>query len=984
VAGQNKQRPTLDDLHENTYRDAQRGSAPVHEDPEHNAGGTLKFGWIKGVFMRCLLNIWGVMLFLRVSWMVGQCGLLQAVAVVCVANVVTTITSLSMSAIASNGQISGGGVYYMISRSLGPQFGGAIGIMFTLANSIAVAVYIIGFKDSLADFMTEFFGFESIVDVLNDTRIIGVVTLLIIMVIAVVGMALVTMVQMGLLVLLIIAQICFVCGAIIGPMSTLEQAQGFIGFNGELFMNNLWSDYMASPGSSTPHSFFSVFAIFFPAVTGIVAGANLSGDLKDPASAIPKGTLLAIFTTFCTYIAYPFFLASTMVRHATGDEAALAAFKQSPGFLNGSLSILDAPTFGLENCPPGGCEFGSINNFQVLALISPTAYGGVIIYFGCFAATISSAIASLVGAPRVLQALAKDKLYPYTSNFAKTWGRNKDPINGYVLTFSLAFVCIMVGDLNVVSTVLSNFFLASYFLINLSSFHASLMQLPSHRPAFRYYNKWLSLFGAGCCLLVMFAIDYKTALITAVCMGGLYLYVTYRNPTANWGSSVQAQVYTNALKNMQELVSVGDHVKLYRINAVAFVGNPYYRPSLVHFAKSLTGSTSLLILTGYSKELSYKQREGQIRRCNTWMKNNGVKAFYQPIEADNLNMASKFIFQNAGLGSLTPNTCIVGFKNDWATCGAEELANYFQLIHNAFDNQLAMVVLRMGAGLDYSTVIAAEDAPAPAPAPPQPLEAALQDPNPEAPDAAADEHTGSEGSSPPGTPKPGGEAAPMADGKRKRRSSVSSLYHGPGGQKLGKDVLNELTFFQRKQKKGSIDVWWLYDDGGLTLLLPYILSTRSQYGDCSLRILTLANRKAELDAEQRNMAKLLSKFRIQFSDLVTVPEAMKKPRKETKAEFDKMLRPHVVGDDAEPRPANSVSESELVGQELKTDRHLRVRELLVENSSDANLVIMTLPMPRKTQVPAALFMAWIDFISNQMPPFVFIRGNQESVLTFYS
>merc|ERR1711892_697077 len=104
--------------------------------------GAIKFGWVEGVFMRCLLNIWGVMLFLRLTWVIGQAGIVQGLLLMTIANVVTTITTLSMSAVCTNGQIKGGGVYYMISRSLGPEFGGAIGPMFTLANSIAVAMYV--------------------------------------------------------------------------------------------------------------------------------------------------------------------------------------------------------------------------------------------------------------------------------------------------------------------------------------------------------------------------------------------------------------------------------------------------------------------------------------------------------------------------------------------------------------------------------------------------------------------------------------------------------------------------------------------------------------------------------------------------------------------------------------------------------------------------------------------------------------------------
>merc|ERR1711892_568766 len=145
--------------------------------------GAIKFGWVEGVFMRCLLNIWGVMLFLRLTWVIGQAGIVQGLLLMTIANVVTTITTLSMSAVCTNGQIKGGGVYYMISRSLGPEFGGAIGLMFTLANSIAVAMYVIGFCESLLDMLNFYVeDFQGITGTspsqkMNDVRIIGLITL---------------------------------------------------------------------------------------------------------------------------------------------------------------------------------------------------------------------------------------------------------------------------------------------------------------------------------------------------------------------------------------------------------------------------------------------------------------------------------------------------------------------------------------------------------------------------------------------------------------------------------------------------------------------------------------------------------------------------------------------------------------------------------------------------------------------------------------
>ena len=171
---------------------------------------SIKLTWKEGVLMPCLLNIWGVMLFLRLTWVIGQAGILQGLALMTIANVVTFLTAISMSAVCTNGQIKGGGVYYMISRSLGPEFGGAIGLMFTLANSIAVAMYVIGFCESLLDMLNELHGgqFAGIVDNgMNDVRIIGCVTVFILLIIAVVGMEWITRVQTVLLLLLICSQV---------------------------------------------------------------------------------------------------------------------------------------------------------------------------------------------------------------------------------------------------------------------------------------------------------------------------------------------------------------------------------------------------------------------------------------------------------------------------------------------------------------------------------------------------------------------------------------------------------------------------------------------------------------------------------------------------------------------------------------------------------------------------------------------------------
>nr|XP_027239552.1 bumetanide-sensitive sodium-(potassium)-chloride cotransporter-like [Penaeus vannamei] len=840
-------RPTLDDLHNNTFREQQQSTGA---DPEaqatHLRGKVIKFGWIEGVLMRCLLNIWGVMLFLRVSWMVGQAGLVYSILIVVMANIVTTVTTLSMSAVATNGRIKGGGVYYMISRSLGPEFGGSIGLMFTLANSIAAATYIIGFCDSLKDLLKYYFNNAQIVDGgLNDTRIVGTITLVAVLALAIVGMDWVTRVQMGLLFLLIGSQIDFVIGFFMGPLTDLERSQGFVGLTSGVFAQNVASDFRLSDG--VQYGFFGVFGVFFPAVTGIVAGANLSGDLKDPGSAIPKGTLLAIGITFVTYIVYPFMLAGSVIRDASGNH----------------------------------------------------------VVYVC------------------------DKLF--------------------VLLF------LFLG----------------------------------------YYNSWVSLVGGILCLMVMFLIDWITAFITFIIIIALYLFVAYRKPDVNWGSSTQAQTYVSALKSTLDLITVEEHVKNYRPQLLVLSGAPGTRPPLLDFAHTITKNISLLacghVIQGPQTQ---RVRNSLSRRAYNWLSRHKIRAFYSIVEANNLEEGSRNLFQLVGLGKLRPNIVLLGYKSNWAKCDRLELRSYFNTLHEALDMYYGVAILRVPQGLDYSQVVEDEDTPV------------VMNGNETTGAAVAEEikrnqsagqlsqdGTGSEASTPPGSPQAerAGTAAvtsePSGVEALKRRASLANLYRGPGGVELGKDVLNNITTFRRKQKKGTIDVWWLYDDGGLTLLLPYILTTRSQWSNCNLRVFALANRKDELDMEQRSMANLLAKFRIDYSDVIVIPDVAKKAAESSRMEFDQLIEDFKAKSNVEIDKENEgvvISEAELLGQREKTNRHVRLRELLLENSRDASLVVMTLPMPRKNSVSAPLYMAWLETLTRDMPPFLLIRGNQTSVLTFYS
>ncbi|KAL5275699.1 SLC12A1 family protein [Megaselia abdita] len=678
-------RPTLDELHNATLTNKLQRSHSLSrgQDPEAGAisNGMLKFGWIKGVLVRCLLNIWGVMLFLRLSWVVGEAGIIEGFVLILTTTAVTTITALSMSAISTNGVIKGGGTYYMISRSLGPEFGGSIGLIFSLANAVACAMYVVGFCESMNDLLVSF-GVSIIDNNTQDVRIIGSITILILLVIVVVGMEWEAKAQIGLLIILLLAIVDFMIGTLIGPKSDEEKARGFVGYNSTIFMQNMNADYRYQKGEQ--HDFFSVFAIFFPAATGILAGANISGDLKDPQKSIPKGTILAIVITTGTYLVMVLMAGATVARDATGNVTQLVDW-----------SFLD--------CNSTLCEYGLQNSFQVIELVSGF---GPLIYAGCFAATLSSALASLVSAPKVFQALCKDELYPKIIWFAKGYGKNNEPVRGYVLTFFIAIAFILVGELNLIAPLISNFFLAAYMLINFSTFHASLAKPVGWRPTFKYYNMWLSLVGSVLCVAVMFLISWVTALITFSAVLALYLIVAYRKPDVNWGSTTQAQTYKNALMSVQQLNNVEEHVKNFRPQILVLSGLPNSRPTLVDFAYMLTKNLSLLVCAHVSRgTVSQRYRNYLNDKATSWFRKHKVKGFYSIIDGEDFECGARALMQAAGVGKLKPNIVLLGYKADWQSCERKDLNQYFNIMHKALDMYMAVAILRVDKGLDYSMIL---------------------------------------------------------------------------------------------------------------------------------------------------------------------------------------------------------------------------------------------------------------------------------------
>uniref|UniRef100_A0A8C2TNH3 Solute carrier family 12 member 3 n=1 Tax=Coturnix japonica TaxID=93934 RepID=A0A8C2TNH3_COTJA len=943
-------RPSLAELHdeldkepfEDGYANGEEGTpagdAAATYTPDSK--GIVKFGWIKGVLVRCMLNIWGVMLFIRLSWIVGQAGIGLSVVVIAMATVVTTITGLSTSAIATNGFVRGGGAYYLISRSLGPEFGGAIGLIFAFANAVAVAMYVVGFAETVVELLKE--NGTLMIDEMNDIRIIGAITVVILLGISVAGMEWEAKAQIVLLVILILAIGDFVIGTFI-PLDS-KKAKGFFGYKAEIFMENFGPDFR------NEETFFSVFAIFFPAATGILAGANISGDLADPQSAIPKGTLLAILITTLVYMGIAVSVGSCVVRDATGNINNTIITE-----LTNCTTAACKLNYDFSSCQTE-CHYGLMNNFQVMSMVSGFA---PLISAGIFSATLSSALASLVSAPKIFQALCKDNIYPGFQMFAKGYGKNNEPLRGYLLTFLIALGFILIG----------------------------------WRPAFKYYNMWISLVGAILCCIVMFVINWWAALLTYVIVLGLYIYVTYKKPDVNWGSSTQALTYLNALQHSIRLSGVEDHVKNFRPQCLIMTGPPNARPALLHLVHAFTKNVGLMICGHVHmgpRRQAMKELSTDLAKYQRWLIKNKMKAFYAPVHAEDLRDGGQYLMQAAGLGRMRPNTLVVGFKKNWRQSDMRDVETYINLFHDAFDIQYGVVVIRLKEGLDISHLQGQEEL------------LSSQEKSPCSKDvivkvdyskkAETDTSVAFVPSSSERTPAPHREED--EDGKTPTQPLLKKDWRTPSSPLNVADqrLLDASSQFQKKQGKSNIDVWWLFDDGGLTLLIPYLITTKKKWKECKIRVF-IGGKINRIDHDRRAMATLLSKFRIDFSDIMVLGDINTKPKKENIAAFEEMIEPfRLHEDDKEQEVADKMKEDEpwrITDNELelyktKTYRQIRLNELLKEHSSTANVIVMSLPVARKGAVSSALYMAWLEALSKDLPPILLVRGNHQSVLTFYS
>jgi len=549
------------------------------------AGDGKGLGTFIGVFTPSILTILGVILYLRAGWVVGNVGLVGALGIVVIANLITLATALSVSSVATNMEVGPGGAYYIISRSLGVEIGAAIGLPLFLAQAFSITLYAYGLAESLQYVWPDL-----------PQMPIAAVTVLLVALLAARGAGVALRLQLPIMAAIGLSLIVLFIGVARSMPDSVDLAANV----------------------PDPVGFWAVFAVFFPAVTGIMAGISLSGDLKNPTRSIPRGTIAAVLVGFVVYVIVTIALA-------------LAA---SPS------ELVDEP------------------------LIWFTIAGGLafLIFPGLWGAIFSSAVGSVLGAPRTLEALVNDRILP--ASFAAKIVRIEGPGVPLLITTGIAFLAVGLGGLNAVAPILTMFFLTTYGMVNLVAGLERLSGDPSFRPTMKVH--WaVSLGGAIACFWAMFLISPIASLIAVVVELGIYLLVRRRALTARWGDVRRSALVSFVRSTVLQLRRLPEEPRNWRPNVLMFTTDPERDLQTARFANWLVQDRGILTvnqLVEGSIVDHVGSVPGAVRDLNASLEHAGLTGFGEVEIVPDLGRGMVSVAQSNGIAGIASNTVLFGWR----------------------------------------------------------------------------------------------------------------------------------------------------------------------------------------------------------------------------------------------------------------------------------------------------------------------------------
>ena len=540
-----------------------------------------KFGTFGGVFTPDTLTILGVIMYLRLGWVVGNAGLLGALVIILLAKSITICTGLSMSSITTNIKIGAGGAYSIISKSLGLEAGGSVGIPFYISQTLSASLYIVGFTEGWLLLFPA-----------HPTMVVAISAWAVLVTISAISTHFAIKFQYIIMAIIALSIISFFA-------STATPVQSIVLI-----------------GNFEDASFWQVFAVFFPAVTGIMAGANLSGDLKNPRKSIPLGTLSAIGVTLIIYVLI----------------AVVAAY----------LIPMDV----LRSNQMAMVDYSRIH---------------ILVIFGILAATFSSALGSIIGAPRILQALAEHKTVPFNKFFEIKTKKN-EPKNAFFFTSIIILVALIFGSLNALATLITLFFLITYGMLNLVVFLQQSMKIISFRPTFKI-PQFVSFFGAAGCVFIMFLINPVFSFIAIIIIILLYIWLTKKGLSADWGDIRGGMFLVLAERASRVAAKFPRHQIAWKPDLLIPIEDPKVWSGPLFFIKNICYPSGSIFAFSVKNELNGETKQALDELMEPIIKEK-ILVHSTIIEDEKFLHGAKHVIQTLQGGALRPNTLFLTLGND--------------------------------------------------------------------------------------------------------------------------------------------------------------------------------------------------------------------------------------------------------------------------------------------------------------------------------
>ncbi|KAG4160447.1 hypothetical protein ERO13_D02G238100v2 [Gossypium hirsutum] len=642
---------------------------------------SVKMGTMMGVFVPCLQSILGIIYYIRFSWIIGMGGIADSLLLVSLCGLCTFLTGLSLSAIATNGAMKGGGPYYLIGRALGPEVGVSIGLCFFLGNAVAAALYVLGAVETFlkalpsAGFFTETStkvngSVSKPIQTISthDLQIYGLVVTVILCIIVFGGVKMINRVAPVFLIPVLLSVLCIVIGIFMAKKD--DPDTGITGLSADSFKDNWDSMYQNTNSDGIPDrdgkvywNFNALVGLFFPAVTGIMAGSNRSASLKDTQRSIPVGTLSATLVTTLLYLVSVFLFGAVANREKLLTDRLLTA---------------------------------------TIAWPFP-----VVIRVGIILSTLGAALQSLTGAPRLLAAIANDDILPVLNCFRVA--DTSEPHIATLFTTVICMGCVVIGNLDLITPTVTMFFLLCYSGVNLSCFLLDFLDAPSWRPRWKFHHWLLSLLGALLCVVIMFLISWLFTVVSLALASLIYYYVSIKGKAGDWGDGFKSAYFQLALRSLRSLGAKQVHPKNWYPIPLIFCRpwgklpeNVPCHPKLADFANCMKKkgrgmSIFVNILDGDYHECAEDAKEA-CKQLDTYINYKNCEGVAEIVVATNMTEGFRGIVQTMGLGNLKPNIVVVRYPEIWRRENLKEIPTRFVgIINDCIVANKAVVIVK---GLD--------------------------------------------------------------------------------------------------------------------------------------------------------------------------------------------------------------------------------------------------------------------------------------------